>query len=252
MNSTRSVLEGPEGYSTGLRFTARELERLREIIRDQWLHRIKEVAPHAAERFAAIPMEHYHELAGLIDHRGVWPKQRRILGPEAAAEIRTMSVLRELQKEYGNFLISNEEDIGREELYWRLVRPDSPADVGPIHADAWFWELGHGITPPGSHRVKVWIAIFCENGRSGFRFVPGSHKKNWPYHGGFRDGFVKPQIDLDESELDTMIFESDPGDVIIFNDRLLHGGAVGGTRTRVSLECTLFVEAERYFSTTVA
>jgi hypothetical protein len=59
---------------------------------------------------------------------------------------------------------------------------------------------------------------------------------------------VKPQIDEDENSLDAIIFDSKPGDAIVFHDRLLHGGAVGGSSTRVSLEFTMFVKDENYFN----
>jgi ectoine hydroxylase-related dioxygenase (phytanoyl-CoA dioxygenase family) len=43
-------------------------------------------------------------------------------------------------------------------------------------------------------------------------------------------------------ELNVVIFNSHPGEAIIFNDQLLHGGAVGQNETRVSLEFTMFVK----------
>lgn len=96
-------------------------------------------------------------------------------------------------------------------------------------------------------RVKVWIAIYCESGVNGFRLVPGSHREVWAYRRELRDGIVKPLIALKDHQLDIRIFESKPGDAIIFNDRLLHGGALGGSRSRVSIEFTMFVDRDRYF-----
>ena len=114
----------------------------------------------------------------------------------------------------------------------------------PLHADAWFWELGHGATPAGAARVKVWLAIVTEPGLSGLRIVSGSHRREWRFHGEHRHGFVKPQIDEDENELNPQLVPMSPGDAIVFNDRLLHGGAVNqGQKTRVSLEFTMFVKS---------
>jgi len=90
-------------------------------------------------------------------------------------------------------------------------------------------------------RIKVWIAIYCERGKGGFRFVRGSHLKEWPYRGEVRDGIMKPEFDVPATALDLEIFESDPGSGIIFHDKLLHGGIVGGCKTRVSIEFTMFV-----------
>lgn len=246
MNAIRSALEGELGY-TKLSFSPTDQEVLRSLIRAQWLERIREIAPEQSARFEALPIDRYHELAKLIDHKAAWPKLKRILEQPAVDKIRELPTFRRLEQEFGSFVISDEESLGRENMYWRLVRPDSLSDVGPMHADQWFWALGHGVAPDDIQRVKVWIGIYCEKGQSGFRLVPGSHRRDWPYHGENRDGFVKPVIDISDGELDIHMFDGEPGDAIVFNDRMLHGGAVGGSRTRVSLEFTMFVKKDRYF-----
>ena len=183
MNEIKSALEGAPGYITGLSFRPEELALLRKRIRAQWLERIDEVSPAVAAKFEGIPMNRYHELCHLVDHKALWPKARRILRPGVVEELRATSLLRTLGDEFGSFAISDEENLGYEEMSWRLVRPDSASDVGPLHADAWFWELGHGVTPAGHQRVKVWISVYCDPGKNGLRFVPGSHKRIWRYHG---------------------------------------------------------------------
>lgn len=247
MGNIKKLLEGAPGYMTGLRFSTDELVMVRGLIRDQWFQRIAEASPAAAKTFESVEMDHYHEFCHLVDHKNLWPKSRRILSSDAVQKIRSTSLVQALEEEFGPFEISDEEDVGHEEMYWRLVRPDGANDVGPLHADAWFWELGHGKTPPGHQRVKVWISIYSETGKNGFRYVPGSHKRQWRYHGEQRDGFVKPQIDEDEASLGPVILNSLPGDAIVFHDRLLHGGAPGGNSTRVSMEFTLFVKDRSYF-----
>jgi hypothetical protein len=248
MTKIKEMLEGPEGRMIGLRFTPEELGMVRGLIREQWLQRIEEADPGLVKTFEAIEMDRYHEFCHLLDHKSMWPKSRRILDHSAVQKIRTTSLIKTLEDEFGPFEISDEEDVGFEEMYWRLVRPDSASDVGPLHADAWFWELGHGKTPPGHKRVKVWVSIFSEPGKNGFKYVLGSHKKQWKHHGEERDGFVKPQIDEDEASLGAVVFESRAGDAIVFHDRLLHGGAPGGSSTRVSMEFTIFVNDANYFN----
>ena len=247
MDKMKKSLEGEAGFPTGLRFQPDELALVRSLIRQQWLERVAQASPGAVQQFEAVEMDRYHEVCQLVDHKSLWPKSNRILGAEAVRAIRGTSFIKALEEEFGAFTISDEEEIGHEEMYWRLVRPGSPTDVGPLHADAWFWELGHGKTPPGHQRVKVWVSIFTNPGKNGFRYVPGSHKQDWRYHGEERDGFVKPQIDEDEKSLNSVIFNSRAGDAIVFHDRLLHGGAPGGTSTRVSMEFTMFVKNENYF-----
>ncbi len=247
MNNIKKILEGPDGFSTGLRFNSDELETVRGLIKLQWLQRIKETSSGLAKVFENLDMNRYHEKSHLLDHKNMWPKSKRILGSDAVQTIRQTSLIKALEAEFGQFEISGEDGIEKEEIYWRLVRPDGLTDVGPLHADEWFWKLGHGQTPVGHQRVKVWISIFSEPGKNGFKFVAGSHKKDWRYHGVERDGFVKPEIDEDEASLGAEFFQGKPGDAIVFHDRLLHGGQPGGTFSRVSLEFTMFVKNENYY-----
>ena len=247
MTNIKKMLEGPEGFNTELRLTDDELGMVRGLIKSQWLKRIEESAAGLSKVFENMDMNRYHEQCHILDHKNIWSKSKRILGVDAVKAIRQTSLLKALEAEFGDFLISGEDGIEREEVYWRLVRPDSDADVGPIHADEWFWALGHGTTPAAHQRVKVWINIFSEIGQNGFKFVSGSHKKSWRYHGVVKNGFTKPQIDEEESALGAQIFMSEPGQAIVFHDKLLHGGALGGKSTRVSLEFTMFVKDEKYY-----
>ncbi len=242
-NQVLGHLQGEQGYYLGLSFHPDELQAIRLLIEKQWIENIIKNAPDACEKFREYGIEKYHELSALLKHHTAWPKIKRVLPQNAVDYIRSTSLLKALEEIYGKFAISDEENLGREEFYWRLVRPNQSSDVGPLHADAWFWELDHGITPPGVTRVKVWAAIYCEPGLNGLRVVPGSHKKNWTYHGEYRDGFSKPKIDVEEADLNIILAETKPGDAIIFNDRMLHGGAVNhGKNTRVSIEFTMFVK----------
>jgi len=149
--------------------------------------------------------------------------------------------MKELEKAYGAFTLSDEEEVGYGEMYWRIVRPDRPTDVGPVHADYMFWDLGHGKMPANSFRVKVWLALFAEKGKSGFQFVPGSHLENIPYIGEKRGLITKPRLLVEAKDLALVPFAASAGDMIVFNDRLLHGGLVGGEKTRISLEFTMIV-----------
>ena len=75
---------------------------------------------------------------------------------------------------------SDEDSIGRPEIYWRLVRPNKLNDVGPLHADSWFWNLNN---KKKDKRFKLWVPIHCEINNTGFRYVPNSHVKKWKYVG---------------------------------------------------------------------
>ena len=239
----KQKLTGPSGFSEDLSLEKKELAQLRQLIHDQWLEHIKTISPEYVNRFKELGMERYHEASHLLDHGSIWPKKVRILPQNAISEIRKMSFINQLEDYFGPFEISDEDNVEREEIYWRLVRPNEKNDVAPLHADSWFWELGHGTTPNNMVRVKVWIGIYVEPGINGFIYVPGSHLKNLPYNSVLKDGFIKPKIDVDEGSLNPIHFLGKPGDSIIFNDKLIHGSAIGkGDRTRVSLEFTMFVK----------
>ncbi len=242
-DSVKEQVSGAAGFFSGLSLTASELESVRSAIRDQWLETIRAAAPDQVEAFAALGLDRYHERSHVLDHQAVWPKSARILPASGVALMRSTGLFRRLEAEYGPVVISDEERVGREEVYWRLVRPGQPSDVGPLHADGWFWDLEeHDCTPPGSQRIKVWIAVYAEPGLSGLRLVPGSHLKQYRYAAEVRGGRRKPIILEDESALAPQTAPTEPGQAIVFHDRLLHGGALTrGRLTRVSVEFTLFV-----------
>ena len=68
-----------------------------------------------------------------------------------------------------------------------------------------------------------------------------SHKRsdiNW--EGIFKHGIMKPILLDKESSLNMTLINTLPGETVIFNDNLLHGGALNkGLNTRVSAEFTI-------------
>ena len=243
-HSMRDILDGSPGFVTGLRLQSDELARVRCLVESYWLSCIEKKAPEYAKDFAEIGIDRYHERAHLIDHGTFWQSvAERNLPLSAALEIRTLSIFKQIELEFGSFTIPDAYGWGSgEPMVFRLVRPNKTSDVGPLHTDQWFWDLLGKTVPSNVVPYKIWIAIFCEPGLSGLRIVPDSHLQNIPYHGEMRHGILKPQIDVKEEELAIELFHSQPGDAIVFNHKLLHGGAVtAGSRTRVSLELTIFV-----------
>jgi len=153
-----------------------------------------------------------------------------------------------LKDEFGDFAISDvfygdTHEVGREEIYWRLVRPNARTDVGTIHADKWFHDvmgMDDQAFPPGSVTVKIWIPIFSQPGRNGLMIVPNSNLKDWRYHGVPGAGGMKPVIDEDVATIGAELMLTEPGNMLIFNEGTLHGGAVNlGDQTRVSVEITM-------------
>ncbi len=234
-------VSGEQGYSTQLSLSEPELTMIRQLVRDQYLQRIEAHHPDKIELFRNNSIEDYHLLCHQVDHEKLWPKINRILPQQSVEKIQSLPFMKQLEKVYGAFTLADEEEVGYGEMYWRIVRPDHPTDVGPVHADYMFWDLGHGKMPANCFRVKVWLALFAEKGKSGFQFVPGSHLLDIPYIGEKRGLINKPRLLVEEKELALIPFAASPGDLIVFHDRLLHGGLVGGHKTRVSLEFTMLV-----------
>src|SRR3989338_6470262 len=130
-----------KGYSLNLKLSTDELEIIRKMIRIQWLYRLQLLVPRNLYQFDEMGIERYHELSHLIDHENAWVKHARVLPQEAIAIIRNMDFFKKLEREFGQVGIGDEEYFKRENMSWRLVRPGNK-DIGSIHADKWFWDIG--------------------------------------------------------------------------------------------------------------
>ena len=61
----------------------------------------------------------------------------------------------------------------------------------------------------------------------------------------FRDGIKKPILLEENKKFNMKLVPTKPGDLIIFNDDLLHGGALNKSKnTRVSVEFTLITRVD--------
>ena len=238
--SIKGDVFGDKGYSTDLKLHEGELGLLESCIKAQFEETMWD--KYVNLRNCDIGDYHLHQ----VEHASLWIKKSRILSPLNVEMIKQLNFMKVLENEFGPFKISNEERIYPEEIYWWIVRPYEMADVGTLHADRWFWDLGHG-KKPGKQCVKIWIPIRCQPGHNGLKVVPGSHKKkDWKYHGehpsaDYRAHYMKPVIDESEEDLKPIPLMTEPGRCVIFNEDLLHGGMFNaGTQTRISLEFLIY------------
>lgn len=247
LNLKRKIFSTP-GYSRDVRLTADELTVFRSAITEQWLSVIGAAHPELVSRFKEIGIANYHQLAHLLTHEILWPKQNRCLPKHSCDKIKVLPFLQILRDELGEFAISDvfygdTHEAGREEIYWRLVRPNAVKDVGPLHADKWFHDvmgMDDQALPPGSETVKIWIPIFSQAGKNGLMIVPDSHLSTYRYHAVAGAGGMKPVIDEDVTRIGAELMLTEPGNMLIFNEGILHGGAVNiGDQTRVSIEITM-------------
>jgi hypothetical protein len=224
------------GYFLDQRLTDQELDTLRQMITAQYLGRLRTIDPQLAVEADRIGIANYHLLQDRLDHASAWPKQVRILPASEVPVIQRMGFCQAIAAEYGEISIYGED------LTWRLVRPHAADDVGPVHADRWFWDFGNGVIPAGWDRFKIWIPIHAEPGLNGLSVKPYSHlRDDWKRHSDVRHGKPKPILDENVADLHMQLLPLSPGQMVMFHDALLHGGAVNvGTRCRVSLEMTIF------------
>ena len=245
--SERQILEqvdkGP-GFFIGS-MSVPELKIVRQIIRDQYLEHLFAEEPQNALYFDRSPMREYHELVERhqIDHVKLWPKSKRILNFDAFNTVVSLRFFQNIMNELEVSSITSEEGTSWGELYWRIVRPGT-SDVGSMHTDRWFRDLGHGVMPPKRRGVKLWIAVETIAGLNGLSVVPNSHKNtDWAYVGEVdHTGISKPRLQSSLDTKDIYHIPASPGDFVIFHDDLIHGGMANRSdQTRVSIEGTLFV-----------
>lgn len=245
MNKILAEAIDTPGFSAAMALSNEELDFFRNAIQEQWLDTIRREYPDLAERFAELGITRYHEMAHLVDHNRIWNKSNRCLPKEFVQEAKSKKFFANLKEAFGDFAISDvtyddKSIAGQEEIYWRLVRPNTKSDIGPLHADRWFHEiLGfYGkVFPEGSFTIKIWIPIYCEPGKNGLMMVPESHKKVWQHSMVMVNGIPKPTF---EDIAEPMLISTPPGNMLIFHEDTLHGGAMNsGDETRVSAEIAM-------------
>lgn len=241
--SCLSEINNGPGYVCKVKLSSDELNSIREMIHQHAVSLIEKYYPEHRSIYQKTPMEEFHTLSHLIDHKKVWTKMNRIFPPHFIEEIKKMPFYATLKEIFGEIKPANEEALYEEEIYWRFVRPHQKNDVGPIHADKWFWDLGHGKMPEGYFRLKIWIPIWCDQAGNGLRVVPHSQKEKYQCGQEERDGFLKPAFDETQYDLNIIPLDNQPGESVIFHDELLHGGCVNLMDTsRVSIEFTILVK----------
>jgi hypothetical protein len=249
MLKLKEKIFGDVGFSSDLKLSTNELDIFRHIVSEHWLSVISHHYPELRDEAIRVGIENYHQFSHQIDHSKLWSKYNRILPPSSVQQIKQLPFYSTLKAEFGEFTISDavhtKQEQGREEIYWRLVRPHVESDIGPLHKDKWFHDAfneGYGMFPEGTITVKVWIPLYCEVGKSGLAILPGSHFKTWKYHIEVIDDVPKPRLD---EKVNADLIPTEPGNMLIFNENILHGGVPNiSNKTRVSAEITMIFREE--------
>ena len=239
------VING-KGYYVNYKLTPNELREITSYVQSQWLDVILIKYPSVAKQILKqkIHISDYHKISPNLNHSELWPKSSRLLPISTAQYLYKTSLFSNLFRDYGLIEISDEEKIGRPNIYWRLVRPNELDDIGPLHRDSWFWALNKNHPTPQYpfYRVKVWIPLYCEAGTNGLLLEPYSQNRTdilWSSE--YRHGLNKPVLNMDPNHLNAQLVFTNPGQAIVFNDDLLHGGALNtAEKCRISFEFTIF------------
>src|SRR3989338_897268 len=231
------------GFITNLKLSTSELATIRNFINKSYHDNLKNKYQDNYSLFLNCPIEEYHKSAHMINHSEAWPKPVRIFSKEQVDAIKKFSIFSVLSKVLGEFSATDlcpvNGHLGREDIYWRLVRPFEKSYAALMHADYWFWQRSKYSLPKGKQMLKAWIAVYCEPGKAGLMVVPHSQKQEYEFTIG---EYGKATTVKDVSDKATVI-PTNPGDIIIFHDKLLHAGVVGtNDRTRVSIEISILVD----------
>ena len=242
--SINNVFDSP-GYLVADALSDSDHSIALNFINDQWSNVILENYPLASSVIKAdnISIFDYVKLLPLIDHNSLWSKSNRILPLDFVEWFQQTNFISYLRTIFPDFIVSDEENLGYPNFYWRLVRPNASTDVGPVHRDSWFWHLNSDIFPSYSSysRVKCWVDILTSEGLNGLLVEPNSHKRtDIIWHGEYRHGIQKPLLDMKPDQINTLMVPTKKGQCILFNDDLLHGGSLNlDHRPRISFEFTL-------------
>ena len=228
----------PLGYRTDVCLNDSDLDFLRSSIYNQWLQVINEGCPDIGclVSTSSLPITRYHEISHQLNHSCLWAKSNRILPRSLFINSCRLNSHRISDRCLVPLIFPMRNVLAYPNIYWRLVRPNEPADVGPLHRDSWFWELNSSFTKPAYPflRYKVWVPIFTELGLNGLLVEPGSHLRtdiNWS--GELRHGIMKPVLLSPLSSLSPELVNISPGSCIIFDDNLIHGGSLNCAVTLV-------------------
>ena len=249
--SVRQIAIEKKGYFTSDQaFTKDEFDYIKKNIDYQYSNVLKgksipqeSLKKHLKREFK---LSHYHEISEFIDHSVTWPKASRILPEDFVNWFLSTKYINSLVSEYGDLEITDEEELGFPNIYWRITRPKKPRDVGPLHRDSWFWEIDkyNGKKFPNYKRLKSWLSINVEKGKNGLLVVEGSHKnKELKWDTLEKDGKIKPYLKNKISSDEIYLLKTSNNNVVTFDDDLLHGGSENfGETTRVSMEFTVFLK----------
>jgi len=208
-------------------------------VRHEILHQINSLASNSFASWQCLINDYCNDPA---IHSMLSSKSRRVFNPDFSKYIYN-TFAPSLSQEFNSpVFVTDEENYGYPEFYWRIVRPHEPSDVGSLHKDSWFWDLNCDwqMPPKTKTRLKVWIPLQIHCGLNGLLVLPGSHMQNsLQYTSSLKDGKNKPTLISTFDQSNLLLLSPSIDQCIIFHDNLLHGGSINrAPEPRVSFEFT--------------
>lgn len=241
---TESEFGDELGILVGEALRNNEISRCKELIVEKIKKNLEKKDFYLDNEISAKNLEQYHEYIDDEAQKICLSKLGRILDKEAVEEIKSFSFFQKLEDKIGKFKISDEENIGHEQVHFRLVRPNKQKDVGYLHRDSWFWDYHKFNCPSGYSRFKVWFSICGDPESSGLLFVPSSHNSNLGYKIIEEENKLKFETDKNVSEHDLYRFCDKHGTPVMFNHNILHVGSINKSlKTRGSMELTVLYKS---------
>jgi hypothetical protein len=236
-----------KGYYLNLRLDKNELDLIYNIIKKSVLRSVKKYSPDYYKIIKNINLKDYHKFSKKLDQANICNKKNRSFKSHEVSMIKNLKFFKNLTKIFDTSKLGTSVNQN-EEIDYRVVRPNQNSDIGSMHADEWFWKLNNFKSEKKSYeRVKCWVPIIIEKGKNGLRYIPKSHKMNIKYS-SFKDnsiGILKPKKILNEKKYRKVLFKTEPGQMVLFNDKLVHGGKLGGKTCRVSFEFTILIKKSK-------
>ena len=132
--------------------------------------------------------------------------------------------------------------LGYPSFAFRIVRPFNSNDIGAMHADQWFIDIGETKEEKlskSAQLLKFWLPIEVDSRTSNLLLIPDSHKKrdNYKYDVLETKTGLKPVIKNNLNKNDIHMIDNKNGNPVIFHMDLIHGGALNKSKNcRISLE----------------
>ena len=222
------------GYYNDFKIEIKDIILIKQLI-------YKQLKENTSKINVEINEDIFEDYQNVIDdalHKKISIKSNRTLSENDSKTLLKLELFDFLKVNFGEFIITNEDKQRSKEIYWRIVRPNQMSDIGPLHADKWFWDQNYyNDKNYNLERLKIWIPIQNDTINHGFKFIPKSHKtiNNFSVH---NDG-LKTRCKYIGSVSELVYHKGKPGNAIIFHDNLIHGGEFGINKCRISIEFTI-------------